>query len=112
MTEWMKNAYEIIKSGKDLDESWLKVLATEAGKEYEIGRGRWRRKMVTVLNFDDETYLLFWEEGLTEDCDDSFEEQPVRVDTKSEVKVIKFAINHYTDSTGREVFKEEVKLPE
>ena len=112
MKNWMKNAYEIIKSGKDLDEDWLEDLATKAGKGYEISQGRWTTKMVTVLNFNDETYLLFWERGLTEDWGDTFNKQPVRVSTKSEIKVVKFAVNRYIDSTGKELFKKEVKLPE
>ena len=68
--------------------------------------------MVTVINFDEETYLLFWEKGLTECQENIFEEQPVKVDTKSEIKVVKFAVNCYVDSTGKELFKEEMEIPE
>ena len=41
MNKWMKDAYEMIKSGKELNESWLRDLAMDAGKYYEIGQGRW-----------------------------------------------------------------------
>lgn len=110
MTAWMKNFYEKIKAGEKFSESDLRVLAWEGGTAHSIGSGRFQTKMVTVLDFDGDVYLLPWLKGLTEYQENLFEDQPVKVSTEKHKEVIEYEITEYKDSNNKVIFSNRKKL--
>ena len=112
MTDWMKSYYDKIKAGEQLSESMLRELDYECGYQTTIDEGRWTRRMVTILDFDDETYLLFWEQGLTEYQEDILDEDPVKVNVSKAQKRITYNHFAYTDENGKQLFERSEKVSE
>ena len=104
MNDWMKEYYEKIKSGEELNEKQLRELSLEGGLSYSIDSGRWQEQMVTVLNFDDEVYLLYWQKGLTEEQENLFEEQPIKVSVNKKEEIIKYNVFEYFNNDGKNLF--------
>ncbi len=104
MNDWMKEYYEKIKSGEELNEKQLRELSLEGGLSYPIDSGRWQEQMVTVLNFDDEVYLLYWQKGLTEEQENLFEEQPIKVSVNKKEEIIKYNVFEYFNNDGKNLF--------
>ena len=111
MDDWMKSFYDKIKSNEALSENELRDLAYEGGDYHEISESRWEKQMVTVLEFDSEIYLLFWEKGLTEYQEDIFDKQPQPAKINSRIEVVKIEHVEYLDDQGKVLFKtkKEVK---
>lgn len=68
-------------SGKTLSESEIKSLVfeyDEISKEYGENR-RWSRSIDTVIEIQNHYFLIEWEEGLTENQENEFFNQPVEV---------------------------------
>lgn len=52
---------------------------------------RWTRTVTTVFEIEGRLFALEWEQGLTEECDDEFYNQPYEVEKKEKtVKVVEY----------------------
>lgn len=63
---------------EQLTESELREMLWQFDVVHEVKSEpkRWTRPVTTVLNIYDELYALDWDEGLTENQEHMFEEQP------------------------------------
>lgn len=68
--------------GEKLSESEIRTFLHNSDEVYEE-KGedrRWSRSVTTVVKIDDKLYAILWEEGLTENQEDSFYNQPYEVE--------------------------------
>ena len=106
---------EIIQKLNDeinLSESELSYLHEYAIKDIEGDSGRWSRMISSIIEFNNQTYILFWENGLTEYQENSFYEQPVKVKIEKVTKVVTVEVTNYIDEkTGNiiEFIEKEIK---
>jgi hypothetical protein len=58
-------------------------------EEVDLGDSRWRKSLMTVFkrNEDGQLFLMYWQRGLTENCDHEYPDKavPCRVETKTVV---------------------------
>ncbi len=102
--DWEKRDRELvrkIKNGEELSEEEIIDIAyenVEGLSDYIEEKGedrRWLRSVSTFFKTDDNRWFcLVWEEGLTENQDDEFWEQPYEV--KREVKEVVTKVNVWT----------------
>ena len=87
--DYEQQALDKIDEGKELDEKFLRDLAHgDYGKIVEQQDGedrRWQRSVYTVVRLKDRYFSLCWEQGLTENHEDEFFEQPSEVFPKTVV---------------------------
>lgn len=92
---WEERMIKKIEAGEHLTESELRKLVFNFNEVYrEEGEDRrWSRSVLSVIDVNDELYAIEWEEGLTENQENSFYEQPYRVELKKEeVTIIKTTV--------------------
>jgi len=111
---WEERDKELVrklKNGEELSEEEIIDIAyenVEGLSDYIKEKGedrRWQRSVSTFFKTDDNRWFcLVWEEGLTENQDDEFWEQPYEV--KREVKEVVTKVNVWTPvkKEGKQMF--------
>ena len=91
-----------IDSGEKLSERDLRdLLEYEIQKDEGEGR-RWSRSVDSLLEIGGRLFVLNWEQGLTENCDDGFFNQPVEVFKQDPYKYeIRYEDTNYLDESGK-----------
>lgn len=92
---WEERMIKKIEAGEHLTEGELRELIFTFNEVYrEEGEdGRWSRRVLSVIDVNDELYAIEWEEGLTENQENLFYEQPYRVELKKEeITIIKTTV--------------------
>jgi hypothetical protein len=92
-----------ILAGEELTEQRLKDLVHECNEvDREVGENRrWTRTIESVIKLADMYFMVSWEQGLTENQEDSYFEQPV------EVFPVKYGDN--TIYVTQDVYEEKLK---
>lgn len=86
--DYEKELYEKITNGIKLNKEDLCELREF---EYDLIKGgdrRWTRSMRTVCELGDKFFMLEWEQGLTENQEDSFDNQPYEVELENYVELV------------------------
>lgn len=79
-----------IESGLSLTEAELERVVDEFGIETMYGENRrWSRTNATIAQLCDRYFRVEWEEGLTENQENSYTNQPVEVYKRERVKVVR-----------------------
>jgi hypothetical protein len=81
---------EKIDSGEKLSERELKTLVFECNEEERIEGDdrRWQRSIKSIIKFENRYFAISWEQGLTENQEDDFYNQPYEVTKKTYEKTI------------------------
>jgi len=79
-----------IDNNEELTENELSQAVFKFGIANDYGENRrWTRIVTTIIKLFNRTFSVDWEEGLTENQDDGFYNQPYEVELKIYDKVIK-----------------------
>lgn len=110
------NEDEIIQklnNGIKLSERELSYLTEYSIKDIIGENRRWSRGVSSIIEFNNQTYILFWENGLTEYQENEFYEQPIKVKVEKETKIVTFEVTNYIDeSTGELIESIEKEITE
>ena len=89
MTKWEEEMLEIINSGRELTESEIGKLVDRFEIEVENGSNRrWSRTNTSICQVGDRYFKVEWEQGLTENQEDYYGEQPVEVELFEEERTV------------------------
>ena len=97
--EKMEEEQEFLKrfdSGETFDEEELRDIVKEeifdiVDTQPSSDLHRWTRTVTTVFEVEGRLFALEWEQGLTEECEDEFYDQPYEVEKKEKtVKVVEY----------------------
>lgn len=94
--EKMEEEQEFLKrfdNGEEFDEEELREIVKEeifdiVDTQLDNELHRWTRSVTTVFEVEGRLFALEWEQGLTEDCDDEFYDQPYEVEKKEKTIVV------------------------
>lgn len=100
-----------LNDGINLSESELSYLQEYSVKDIEGDDGRWSRFVSSIIEFNNQTYILEWEKGLTEYQENSFHYQPRKVKIEKTIKVVTMEVTNYIDEkTGKIIEYVERKI--
>ena len=97
--EKMEEEQEFLKrfdNGEEFDEEELREIVKEeifdiVDTQLDNELHRWTRTVTTVFEIEGRLFALEWEQGLTEECEDEFYNQPYEVEKKEKtVKVVEY----------------------
>jgi len=83
-------------NGEEFDEEELREIVKEeifdiVDTQLDNELHRWTRSVTTVFEIEGRLFVIEWEQGLTEECDDEFYNQPYEVEKKEKtVKVVEY----------------------
>lgn len=94
--EKMEEEQEFLKrfdNGEEFDEEELREIVKEeifniVDTQSDNELHRWTRNVTTVFEVGGRLFALEWQQGLTEDCDDEFYNQPYEVEKKEKTIVV------------------------
>ena len=87
--EWEKEMLEVIDSEFELSESHLQKLVGRFEIESTKGENRrWSRSVESICKVGDRYFMVDWEEGLTENQDDGYYDQPIEVKLFEEERTV------------------------
>lgn len=87
---------ERFENGGEFDEEELREIVKEeifdiVDTQLDSELHRWTRTVTTVFEIEGRLFALEWEQGLTEECEDEFYNQPYEVEKKEKtVKVVEY----------------------
>lgn len=67
-----------------IEEEIFSIVDTQSSSELL----RWTRSVTTVFEIEGRLFALEWQQGLTEDCDDEFYNQPYEVEKKEKTVTV------------------------
>ena len=87
----MEEIYKKLKNGEKLSEKEIESLVWDSFQVYEKEgeNHRWQREMFTVVKVDEKFYGIRWMQGLTENQENSYEEQPFEVACENKTEIVK-----------------------
>ena len=91
LSDRAKRIYHDLQNGETLSESDLSYLVCnfELDDEREVGDNRrWTRSVCSIIELGGKHYSITWEEGLTENQENYFYDQPVEVEMSEYEKTI------------------------
>ena len=107
--DWTQRMSMKLKAGEDLSDSDINSLIynfDEIHREEGEDR-RWSKSVLSVVDIEGELYAIEWEQGLTENQENEFYNQPYPVELKTEEVVIKktTVVKRELDNKARSVVK-------
>ena len=89
MDKWELELLTKIDNKEKLTESEISDLVCECEVEVKYGQNRrWSRSATTISKLGDRYFRIEWENGLTENQPDDFNNQPIEVELKEYEKTI------------------------
>jgi hypothetical protein len=88
MTE-LKELIEKFDSGIELTDEELEDFKWYSDNDVDGEQHRWTKDIESIVKYEDRIFSLTWQEGLTENCDDLFYDQPIEVKKIETTKTIR-----------------------
>ena len=90
MDKWELELLAKIDNKEKLTESEISDLVCECEGEVKYGQNRrWSRSATTISKLGDRYFRIEWENGLTENQPNDFNNQPIEVELKEYEKIVK-----------------------
>ena len=90
MDKWELELLAKIDNKEKLTESEISDLVAECEVEVKYGQNRrWSRSATTISKLGDRYFRIEWENGLTENQPNYFNNQPIEVELKEYEKIVK-----------------------
>ena len=89
MNEFEQRILSAIDNDEEIKEREIRELCWDYEIErIELGEGRWQRNVKSIVQIANRTFAIEWLQGLTENCDSSYNNLPYEVEKHTYDKTI------------------------